>query len=327
MSRKVLGKGLRALIPEPDKAGLADKDAGGSPGRATLMEAGVQAPWSHAGADARISAVPLRPRETLKYLPIDAIVPNPNQPRSDMDPASLEELSLSIRETGLLEPIVVRHAGDHFELVAGERRWRACRIAGWTEIPSLVRGFEDHESLEAALIENLQRADLNAVEEARAYRVLVEKYGLTHDGIARKVGKDRSTVSNLLRLLRLPQNVLDHVSRGTLSVGHVKILLGLPDDQVIAAVDRIIADGWSVRQVEDWVASKAGVSGKARRRRRTARSVAKPEEILRIEHEIRRHFATDARIRFSKRGGRIEIGFHDDEELSRILDILGVIVS
>jgi ParB family chromosome partitioning protein len=327
MSRKVLGKGLRALIPEPDKTGLADGDAGGSSVNATLTDAGIPVSSPHGGADAMRSAVPLRTREMLKFLPLDAIVPNPNQPRSDLDPASLEELSLSIRETGLLEPIVVRHAGDHFELVAGERRWRACRIAGWTEIPAIVRGFQDHESLEAALIENIQRSDLNAVEEARAYRVLVEKYGLTHEGIAKKVGKDRSTVSNLLRLLRLPQHVLDHVSRGTLSVGHVKILLGLPDDQVIAAVDRIIADGWSVRQVEDWVASKAGAPGKRRKSRRAARGVPKPEEIIRIERDICRHFATEARIRFSRRGGRVEIRFHDDEDLSRILDLLGVIVS
>jgi ParB family chromosome partitioning protein len=190
-----------------------------------------------------------------------------------------------------------------------------------------VRGFQDHESLEAALIENLQRSDLNAVEEARAYRALVDKYGLTHEGIAKKVGKDRSTVSNLLRLLRLPQYVLDHVSRGTVSVGHVKILLGLPDDQVIAAVERIIADGWSVRQVEDWAASKADAAGKRRKGRRAARGVPKPDEIIRVEHEICRRFATDARIRYSRRGGRIEMRFHDDEDLSRILDLLGVIVS
>jgi len=262
----------------------------------------------------------------LKYLPINAIVPNPNQPRGDLDPASLEELSHSIRETGLLEPVVVRHVGDHFELVAGERRWRACRLAGWAEIPAVVRGFEDHESLEAALVENLQRTDLNPVEEARAYRALVEKYGLTHEGIAKKVGKDRSTISNLMRLLRLPEHVLDHVSRGTVSVGHVKVLLGLPDDQVIAAVDRIIADGWSVRQVEEWIASKAGAAGKPSRRRRASRGAPKPEEIIRIEREICRHFATNARIRFSRRGGRVEIGFHDNEDLSRILDVLGIVV-
>lgn len=326
MSRKVLGKGLRALIPEPESAGVPENDSGESLGVASSVDASGH-PAPRAGTEAKWSPVQLRPRETLKHLPIDSISPNPNQPRSDMDPASLEELSFSIREAGLLEPIVVRHVGDHFELVAGERRWRACRQIGWSEIPAIVRGFQDHESLEAALIENLQRADLNAVEEARAYQVLVDKYGLTHEGIAKKVGKDRSTVSNLLRILRLPQRVLDHVSRGTVSVGHVKILLGLPEDQVLAVVDRIIDDGWSVRQVEDWVASKSTSAGKSRKRRRAQRAMAKPEDVRRIENEMRRRYATDARIRFSRRGGRIELRFHDDEDLSRILELLGVIVS
>jgi ParB family chromosome partitioning protein len=274
-----------------------------------------------------MATLPQRVRETLKHLPIEAILPNQNQPRTDWDPSSLAELARSIRENGLLEPIVVRPRGDRFELVAGERRWRACQLSGWIEIPAIVRSFEDHESLEAALVENTQRSDLNPVDEARAYRTLAEKFGLTHEEIALKVGKDRSTVSNLLRVLRLPQSVLDLVSRGTLTVGHVKILLGLPENQVLAAADRIISDGWSVRQVEEWAAEVAAIGGRRRKARRTRRGVPNPENIQRIEQDLRRRFATDARIRFTRKGGRVEIRFHDEEDLSRLLDLWGIVVA
>jgi len=327
MSRKVLGKGLRALIPEPETGGLADGDPGiASRGAATnvLVSLGSTPP---AESGARMATLPQRVRETLKHLPIEAILPNQNQPRTDWDPSSLAELARSIRENGLLEPIVVRPRGDRFELVAGERRWRACQLSGWIEIPAIVRSFEDHESLEAALVENTQRSDLNPVDEARAYRTLAEKFGLTHEEIALKVGKDRSTVSNLLRVLRLPQSVLDLVSRGTLTVGHVKILLGLPENQVLAAADRIISDGWSVRQVEEWAAEVAAIGGRRRKARRTRRGVPNPENIQRIEQDLRRRFATDARIRFTRKGGRVEIRFHDEEDLSRLLDLWGIVVA
>jgi ParB family transcriptional regulator, chromosome partitioning protein len=322
MTRKALGKGLRALIPEPGEAG-ADTGPNEAHQDVAVVDEETEAATESGASPEPSMASALRLRETLKHLPIDSIVANPNQPRTSWDPASLDELSQSIREKGLLEPIVVRPAGDGFELVAGERRWRACRLAGWTEVPAIVRAFAEHESLEAALIENIQRADLNPVDEARAFQALAAKYGLTHEEIAKKVGKDRSTVSNMLRLLRLPQSVLDHVSRGTLSVGHVRVLLGLPEEQVLSAAQKIVSDGWSVRQVEEWVAASAG---KRHKGRRVHRGIPKTEHIQRIEQNLCRRFATDARIRFSRKGGRVEIRFHDEEDLSRLLDLLGVIV-
>jgi ParB family transcriptional regulator, chromosome partitioning protein len=325
MTRKALGKGLRALIPDPAESGI-EPDATEVGQDVALAEPEASLSAGSGPADDHIAVSPLRLRETLKHLPLDLIVANPNQPRTTWDPSSLAELVQSIREKGLLEPIVVRPTGDHFELVAGERRWRACRLAGWSEIPAIVRSFGEHESLEAALIENIQRSDLNPVDEARAYQTLATKYALTHEDIAKKVGKDRSTVSNLLRLLRLPQTVLDHVSRGTLTVGHVKVLLGLPEAQVLAAAEKIIKDGWSVRQVEEWAAEAANVAGKRHKGRRVHRGIPKTEHIQRIEQNLCRRFATDARIRFSRKGGRVEIRFHDEEDLSRILELLGVVV-
>jgi ParB family chromosome partitioning protein len=324
MTRKALGRGLRALIPE---AAQQDETAVSS-GAGSTVAGEPEGEQASAPPGSPLTQEPIRTRlrETLKYLPIDAIRPNPGQPRGDWDPAALVELTDSIREKGLLEPIIVRPAAGGFELVAGERRLRACRQAGWSEIPAIVRSFDEHESLEAALIENIQRSDLNPVEEARGYQTLLSKYGMTHEDIAKRVGKNRSTVTNFLRILRLPEPVLDHVSRGTLSMGHVKVLLGLTPEQAVEASGHVIAQGWSVRQVEEWAAAQAAVSGRRRRGRRAARGLPKSDHIQRVEQSLCRAFATESRIRFSRKGGRIEIAFHDEEDLSRLLELLGIVV-
>ncbi len=322
MARKALGRGLRALIPEPDgsqhPAGESDPD--GTQVRTPATGLAVEEI-----VDQRIPAA-VQGSANLRILPIDSIVPSADQPRQEWDPESLEDLAHSIAEKGLLEPIVVRPQGDHFSLVAGERRWRACKLAGWMEIPAIIRSFGEHESLEAALIENIQRADLNPVEEARAFETLGTRYGLTHEDIARRVGKDRSTVTNLLRILRLPAPVLQHVSRGTLTVGHVRVLLGVPERLWVTTAERIVTEGWSVRQVEEWASRRSSAAEGRGSARAVRKARQKPANLRRIEEDLCRHFGTEARIRTGRRGGRIELRFHSEEELTRLLDLFGIVV-
>jgi ParB family chromosome partitioning protein len=327
MARKALGKGLRALIPDSnDHEGIAE---------VPVLHRSDLAGASSESAGAALATVEPEPEFTrgveerpggLHHIAIDKIVPNRNQPRAEIDPESLRELADSIREKGLLEPIIVRPDGDHFELVAGERRWRACSLAGLPSVPALVRRMDSDESLELALIENIQREDLNPVEEARAYQRLAERFGRTHEEIAKKVGKDRSTVTNLLRIIRLPDEILGHVSRGTLSVGHVRVLLAVPAGRQIALAEQAVASGWSVREMETRCAEFADRQG-SKRGRPAKRGQKKPEHVMRIEELLCRRFATEARIRVHRGRGRIEIHFHDEEELSRLLELLGVAVS
>ncbi len=266
-----------------------------------------------------------RTRENLRYIPIDFIVPNPHQPRASWEAGALESLTRSILEKGLLEPIILRPiGGDRYELVAGERRWRACKAAGYNEIPALVRSMEDHESLEAALIENLQRSDLNPVEEARAYRALAGEFGLKHDEIAKRVSKDRSTITNLLRILALPAPILEHIAGGGLSVGHARVLLTLPEEYRVPIAERMVQETWSVRKAEAW--AKSVSTGDGLRRRKSSRGKPKPENILRLEEQLCRHFGTEVRIRIGRKGGKLELGYYDDEDLSRLLDLLGITV-
>lgn len=264
--------------------------------------------------------------ELLTSIPIDSIEPNRNQPRTEMDPVALEELSRSIQENGLIEPIIVRPKGGKYELVAGERRWRACGLAGWKEIPALVRSMETDRSLELALVENIQRADLSPVEEARAYERLAREFGRTHDEIAKRVGKDRTTITNLLRILKLPERILAHVSRGTLSVGHIRPLIGLPEADQLRLASEAVSEQWSVREIEQRATASQPRAEGQRRGRGGRRGLKKPDHMLRIEEELCRHFGTEARIRLQRKGGRLEIHFHDEEELSRLLDLVGLVV-
>lgn len=325
MTRKALGRGLRALIPDPPEAvaGIDGEDSS----QAAPHEAahGLAEPATATATSRSLHPAPGR-LEDVRSIPVDAIVPSTKQPRTEWDDAGLDQLKQSIMQSGLLEPIIVRPMGDRFELVAGERRWRACRAAGWKEIPALVRAMEDQRSLEAALTENLQREDLNPVEEARAYAMMSAEYGLTHEEVARRVAKDRSTVSNLMRLLRLPEVVLQHVSRGTLSVGHARVLLSLPEEQQIIAAEKFVREGWSVRDAEAWVTRMTGGSRRNGKARASRRGMQKPEHLRRIEEDLGRHFGTQTKLRVGRHGGKIEIRFHDDEELSRLLELFGLVV-
>jgi ParB family chromosome partitioning protein len=265
------------------------------------------------------------PGETrVEEIPIDAIRANADQPRSSFDETQLEELKESIRRHGLMQPIVVRQVGDRFELIAGERRWRASKALGKTTIPALVRSAEAEDRLVLALIENLQRAELNAIEEARAFVRLVQEFRLTHDEIAERVGKERSTVSNALRLLDLPDDVLDLVSRGTLSAGHARALLPLSrSPRLPAIVLEVVRDQLSVRAVEQKVKALLG-GGDRRSKGKSGKAVTPPaapgSAVLRdLETRLRGHWAVWVEIENTPTGGRISFDCRSRAEFDDLL--------
>ena len=263
---------------------------------------------------------------SLVELPVSAIRPNPFQPRRDIDPAALEELQSSIRQAGLLQPVVVRPAPNGaagYELIAGERRLRACQALGWEKIPAVQRVVDDRTLLTLALIENLQRDDLSPVDEARGYDRLIADFHLTQQDVADTVGRDRSTVANALRLLRLPESVLALLHDGRLTVGHARALLALDDAGVVASLAReAAAQGWSVREIEDRVRG-----GRAPERRpRLRRGIGAAPEVRRVEDVLRRRLGTDVRVTLRAKGkGQIHVAFYSNDDLARVLElILGV---
>ncbi|MGH7464352.1 MAG: ParB/RepB/Spo0J family partition protein [Longimicrobiales bacterium] len=288
MKRDRLGKGLGALLRE-------------HMGEEAEPEAGVSA----------------------RMLPVSSIRPNPYQPRREFSEEDLADLTSSLKENGLLQPIVVRPAPDGgpgtWELVAGERRWRASMRLGWNEIAAVVRDVDDRTLLVLALVENLQRAQLSALEEAEGYQRLAEEFSLTQQQVAEVVGKDRSTVANALRLLHLPASVRQLMREGKLSAGHARALLGLDNDRRIVDVARQAADEqWSVRDVETHV-KRAKQPARVTQPREKSRESA--ERML--EEELQRVFGTDVRIRRSRGNrGRIEIPFLSAEDFERIFELI-----
>ena len=261
----------------------------------------------------------LQPGEVQK-LRITSILPNPMQPRRSFVQAELEELAASIAENGLLQPVVVRAAAgaDSYELIAGERRLRAVGILGWDEVPVIVRDASDRTLLVLALVENLQREALNPLEEAEGYASLGEQFDMKQADIAAAVGKDRSTVANLLRLLKLPVSVRRLVERGSLSAGHARALLAVDDPVRVAELGQQAAkEGWSVREVERRV---NGTSRKKRKRKQTATS----DPIVKaFESQLRDHFSTRVTIRGEGgRKGSIEIQYHGPEDFERIYELM-----
>jgi len=250
-------------------------------------------------------------------IPLDAIVPNPKQPRQAMSPEALQGLAASIREVGVLQPVVVRHGAEAgaFVLVAGERRWRAARLAGLKEIPAVVREGDDVSGLAEALVENLQREDLRPLEEAAAYRQLLEDFGLTHEEVGARVGRSRPTISNTLRLLQLPASIQGMLARGELSAGHCRALLSLDDSRYAEHIARRAAEeGWPVRRLEEAVRARETAPAPAPRVRRE-----RPAEILALEERLAARLGTSVAIEYGKRGGgRLTLRFGSLEELERI---------
>ncbi len=251
-------------------------------------------------------------------IPISRVRPNPRQPRQRMDQAELEALAASIREHGVLQPILVTETLDGYQLVAGERRFRASQMAGLERIPALIRQLADREQLELALVENLQRQDLGPMEEAHAFRSLVDDFGMSQDDIATRVGRARSTVANTLRLLDLDSAVQSAVAESTITEGHARAIGGLPVEQQARVVGTVAEQQFSVRQTEELV-----------RRLRTPRPApataapARPDpDLERVEEELRRSLGTKVTVARSRRGGRIIIEYYSDEELGQLYDRL-----
>jgi ParB family chromosome partitioning protein len=247
-------------------------------------------------------------------LPIDSIAPNPNQPRKAFDDKALQDLSASLRQTGLLQPVVVRRLGDGYQLIVGERRWRAAKLAGIERIPAVVRDATDAESLELALVENLLREDLNPIEEAEAYQRLLAEFGWTQEELAQRVGRDRSSVANCLRLLKLPELIQADLRSGRLTMGHARALLPLPGAaEQLKLREEILTHSWSVRATEEDV---------QRKRRPVHRPVRRSAELTALEDTLRSALATRVRVIGNERAGRIEIPYTTREELDRIAELI-----
>jgi ParB family chromosome partitioning protein len=274
MERKALGKGIGALIPE--------------------KETGAQ--------------------EKILYVKVDQIKPSPFQPRENFDHQSMEELTQSIREKGIIQPIVVRRRGDYYELIAGERRFRAAKFLNIKEIPVIIRDAEDEDSLELSLIENIQRQDLNPIEEARAYQYLIDKFQVTQEKLSEVLGKSRATVANILRLLKLPQEIQEEIKKGRISFAHGRALLELDDqNQQRRLVQEIIAKGLSIRELETLIKMHRSKTSKQRIK------VGSHEPYIAVlEEELQHILATKVRISKRKKRGYIAIEFYSQQDLERI---------
>lgn len=250
---------------------------------------------------------------------ISKILPNPDQPRSLFNEFRIEELANSIRENGILEPLIVKRKGELFELICGERRLKAAQMLGLQKVPVVVKDIADESLLELALIENIQREDLNPLEEARAYLRLVEERGHTQEEIAKRVGKDRATIANALRLLRLPDEIRELLLAGMLTQGHARALLALPTESLQKSLaKRIAEENLSVRQVEEIVQKSTGGKRRAKRLRRL------DAQILDLESKLEKRLGTQVRIFDHKGKGRIEIRYFSLDQLDHILNVVGV---
>jgi ParB family transcriptional regulator, chromosome partitioning protein len=307
MAKPALGRGLGALlsgVPAAPKPAVSPNNSSAS---SSLQNGGIV-------------------QEQVQRIPLQKIQPCAFQPRKDFSEESLRELADSIKEQGIIQPLVVRAQGDRFELIAGERRWRAAQIVGLADVPVIVRRADDATVLELALIENLQRENLNALEEALGYSQLIDQFKLTQEEAAVKVGKSRAVVANALRLLKLPQELQRYVRDGRLSVGHAKVILGLlrHEEQKLAA-ERVLKEGLNVRQTEELVSSlqnrgAAVVGGSSKPHSSPAPDV----HVRDIEDRLQQRLGTKTQLRYRQGKGSIEIRFFSDDDLERILNLLGL---
>jgi ParB family chromosome partitioning protein len=269
------------------------------------------------GLGALLSSTPSE-SDTLVEIGVEEVEPNPNQPRKIFNSKALDELSASIKASGVIQPLIVRRQGAGYQLVAGERRWRAARQAGLPRIPAIVREVTDAESLELALVENLLREDLNPMEEAEAFDKLLARFAWTQEELAQRIGKERSSIANALRLLRLPSPIQEDLRTGRLTMGHARALLALttPAEQ-LRLRDEILAHDWSVRATEDTV--RATVADRPRRPKQRRRSA----ELAALEERLQRALMTRVRLVGSERQGRIEVSYANADELERLSGLLG----
>ncbi|SHM18204.1 chromosome partitioning protein, ParB family [Caldanaerovirga acetigignens] len=280
MSKKGLGKGLGALIPMID-----EKDEG-----------------------------------SIQEVDIEEIKPNKMQPRKDFDEEKIRELASSIKEHGVLQPVILRKAKEGYELVAGERRWRAAKLAGIKKIPAVVKNLTDAEVMQIALIENLQREDLTPMEEAMAYKRLMEEYGMTQEELASKIGKSRSQIANTVRLLNLESEIQEMINQKKITAGHARAILAIEDPKErIKIAKKIIEENMSVRETEEVIKRISIKSGKTMRKNN--KNEINPA-LIHVAEQLQRALGTKVRIKGSERRGRIEIEYYSEDELERILEVI-----
>lgn len=280
MSKKGLGKGLGALIPIID-----EKD-----------------------------------EKDIQEIDIDEIKPNERQPRKAFDEEKIKELAFSIKEHGVLQPVILRKTKTGYELVAGERRWRAAKIAGIEKIPAIIKKITDAEVMQIALIENLQREDLNPVEEAMAYKTLMEEFGMTQEELAGRIGKSRSHIANTVRLLNLEDEIKEMINQGKITAGHARALLSIDESRErIKIAKKIAEENFSVRETEDLIKT---YSSKAKEKRNNSKNQEINPAINHIEEQLKKALGTKVKIKGDERRGKIEIDFYSEDELERILEII-----
>jgi ParB family transcriptional regulator, chromosome partitioning protein len=308
MAKPALGRGLGALL-------------GGSP---------IAKPPGSAPLIPQLTTVPAPPpagdtRERVQRVALDRIQPCPFQPRKSFPPDTLRELADSIKEQGVVQPLIVREHNGRLELIAGERRWRAAQLLGLAEVPVILRQADDRAVLELALIENLQRENLNPIEEAQGYAQLIEQFQLKQEEVATKVGKSRAVVANALRLLKLAPDIQGYIRDGRLSVGHAKVILGLAlERQQKSAAERILKEGLNVRQTEALVARLQSTQTEVVTKPGTAPAPARDAHVAGLEDRLRERLGTKVHLRYAQGKGALEIAFFSDAELERVLQILGV---
>jgi ParB family transcriptional regulator, chromosome partitioning protein len=297
MAKQALGKGLGALISKPSAPA--------------------------AGSTAAIAAMPA-PGEAVRKVSLNEVVPSPLQPRKEFAPEHITELMESIREHGIIQPLIVRLVNGKCELIAGERRWRASRELGLTEVPVIVRTASDRDVLELALIENLQRENLNAIEEAQAYVRLAQEFNLRQEDIAKRVGKNRATVANAMRLLDLPKSVQAYLSENKLSTGHAKVLLGLKvESDLETAAAEVVTKGLTVRATEKLVEQMLKPAPPAKKEP-TGTEAELLLALRAVEDKMKRHFSTAVSVSHTEKKGRIEFDYYGIDDLNRLLGMMGV---
>ncbi|SCW75254.1 chromosome partitioning protein, ParB family [Paenibacillus tianmuensis] len=272
------------------------------------------------GLDALLPPLSINEDDKVVEIPLAQLRPNPYQPRRNFNDETIQELADSIKEHGVIQPIIVRSVLKGYEIIAGERRFRASQVCGKPTIPAVVKKFNDQQVMEIALIENVQREDLNALEIAIAYQALIDQFKLTQEELSLKVGKSRSHIANFLRLLQLPEEVKQYVSRGTLSMGHAKAIVGLKDKTVIKALaDTAIKEQWSVRELEEEVKK---LEEKVDSKKMKPKPKRKDPYINQLEESLREMYRTTVKIKHSNNKGKIELLYYSKDDLDRLLELL-----
>jgi len=285
MEKRVLGRGLAALIPGKQTANNMQ-----------VLESNIQ--------------------QGVRNIPVEKIKANKYQPREDFNQEALNDLAISIKEKGFIQPILVRSKQGEYELIAGERRFRAAKQLGYKEMPAIIKDVSDLDSLEISIIENIQRENLNPIDQAKAYKRLSEEFNMTQEKVADTIGKDRATVANIMRLLNLPVKIQEYVSRGTISMGHARAILGLNrESEQMRLCTKVIKDDLSVRDTESY-AKKISIS------RAKSKDTKEDPNLNSIEQELREIFGTKVKILKSKKGGKIEIEFYSNADMERVITLL-----